>query len=84
MGEKFTQCNADLISKSEKCSEEPGQVHLTGTQLSSARVVCPIEGSRTVHYQESISVSVGSSRQEKRKKKKKKRRKEREYLQFML
>ena len=58
----YIQCNADLIGKSEKCPEEPAQVHLTGTQLSSARVVCPIEGSRTVHYQENISVSVGSSR----------------------
>lgn len=44
----------DLISQSKQHSEEAGQVHLSGRQLASPRVVGPVQGCGTVHNQQCV------------------------------
>lgn len=52
-----------LICKSKKHTQKSGQMHLSSWQLTSSRVICPIKGCGTVHYQQRVSGEVQGSHQ---------------------
>lgn len=47
-------CVTNLVRQAEEHTEEASQVTLSRRQLSSARVVCSVQGSGTVHNQQSV------------------------------
>lgn len=52
-----------LIGQSQQHAEEAAQVTLTGRQLASARIVCPVQGGGTVHDQQGVPASKGEGPQ---------------------